>query len=166
MSSLVQHPGHEEERLQRVSDQLPCREVQAGTLLSLMGQVCDVMLVYTDIMKCCLFRFKESTSTAYCCYFPVGHSLHLMSSFVDDIWGPVIVTLTIIIEIKHLFILQNNIPDMYFSLLTLCFLMFSLLNQQYRTITCVLSVRHTCPFIIIGSLLTNTHLDKRFIFFV
>ncbi|XP_034382663.1 origin recognition complex subunit 5 [Cyclopterus lumpus] len=38
MSSLLQHPGHEEESLQRVSDQLPCREVQAGTLLSLMGQ--------------------------------------------------------------------------------------------------------------------------------
>ncbi|XP_037316161.2 origin recognition complex subunit 5 [Pungitius pungitius] len=38
MSALVQHPGYEEESLQRVSVQLPCREVQAGMLLSLMGQ--------------------------------------------------------------------------------------------------------------------------------
>lgn len=40
MATLLQQPGYEEERLQRVADQLPCREVQAGMLLSLMGQVC------------------------------------------------------------------------------------------------------------------------------
>uniref|UniRef100_G3Q939 Origin recognition complex subunit 5 n=1 Tax=Gasterosteus aculeatus aculeatus TaxID=481459 RepID=G3Q939_GASAC len=38
MSALVQHPGYDEERLQRVCGQLPCRDVQAGMLLSLMGQ--------------------------------------------------------------------------------------------------------------------------------
>ncbi|CAK6950060.1 origin recognition complex subunit 5 [Scomber scombrus] len=38
MTALLQHPGYEEEKLQRVADQIPCREVQAGTLLSLMGQ--------------------------------------------------------------------------------------------------------------------------------
>ncbi|XP_062299955.1 origin recognition complex subunit 5 [Scomber scombrus] len=38
MTTLLQHPGYEEEKLQRVADQIPCREVQAGTLLSLMGQ--------------------------------------------------------------------------------------------------------------------------------
>ncbi|KAK5848958.1 hypothetical protein PBY51_008636 [Eleginops maclovinus] len=38
MSALLQHPGYEEERLQTVAKQLPCREVQAGMLLSLMGQ--------------------------------------------------------------------------------------------------------------------------------
>ncbi|XP_051911556.1 origin recognition complex subunit 5 isoform X1 [Hippocampus zosterae] len=32
------HPGYEEERLRRVAEQLPCREVQAGMLLSLMGE--------------------------------------------------------------------------------------------------------------------------------
>lgn len=42
MSALVQHPGYDEERLQRVCGQLPCRDVQAGMLLSLMGQVGDV----------------------------------------------------------------------------------------------------------------------------
>uniref|UniRef100_A0A7N9ASU7 Origin recognition complex subunit 5 n=1 Tax=Mastacembelus armatus TaxID=205130 RepID=A0A7N9ASU7_9TELE len=36
--ALLQHPGYEEEKLQRVAEQLPCREVQAGTLLALMGQ--------------------------------------------------------------------------------------------------------------------------------
>ncbi|XP_053271110.1 origin recognition complex subunit 5 [Pleuronectes platessa] len=38
MSALSQHPGHEEEKLQRVREQLPCRENQAGLLLSLLGQ--------------------------------------------------------------------------------------------------------------------------------
>ena len=39
MSALSQHPGYEEEKLQRVREQLPCRENQAGLLLSLLGQV-------------------------------------------------------------------------------------------------------------------------------
>ncbi|XP_037551769.1 origin recognition complex subunit 5 [Nematolebias whitei] len=38
MTGLLQQPGYEEERLQRVSELLPCREVQAGMLLSLMGE--------------------------------------------------------------------------------------------------------------------------------
>ncbi|KAM6895220.1 origin recognition complex subunit 5 [Xenentodon cancila] len=38
MTGTLQHPGYEEERLQRASEQLPCREVQAGMLLSLLGQ--------------------------------------------------------------------------------------------------------------------------------
>ncbi|XP_024860750.1 origin recognition complex subunit 5 isoform X2 [Kryptolebias marmoratus] len=38
MAGLLQQPGYEEERLQRISELLPCREVQAGLLLSLMGQ--------------------------------------------------------------------------------------------------------------------------------
>uniref|UniRef100_A0A668AJP7 Origin recognition complex subunit 5 n=1 Tax=Myripristis murdjan TaxID=586833 RepID=A0A668AJP7_9TELE len=37
MAALLQHPCYEEERLRRVADKLPCREVQAGTLLSVMG---------------------------------------------------------------------------------------------------------------------------------
>ncbi|XP_041833301.1 origin recognition complex subunit 5 isoform X2 [Melanotaenia boesemani] len=39
MTGLLQHPGYEEERLQRAAEQLPSREVQAGMLLSLMGQL-------------------------------------------------------------------------------------------------------------------------------
>ncbi|KAI3366691.1 hypothetical protein L3Q82_009364 [Scortum barcoo] len=38
MEALLEHPGYEEERLRRVAEQLPCREVQAGMLLSLMGR--------------------------------------------------------------------------------------------------------------------------------
>ncbi|KAF7229302.1 origin recognition complex subunit 5 [Nothobranchius furzeri] len=38
MTGLLQQPGYDEERLKRVSELLPCREVQAGMLLSLMGQ--------------------------------------------------------------------------------------------------------------------------------
>ncbi|XP_072233332.1 origin recognition complex subunit 5 [Leuresthes tenuis] len=38
MTGLLQHSGYEKEKLQRVAVQLPCREVQAGMLLSLMGQ--------------------------------------------------------------------------------------------------------------------------------
>lgn len=39
MTAVLQHPGYAEETLQRVAELLPCREVQAGMLLSLMGQV-------------------------------------------------------------------------------------------------------------------------------
>lgn len=39
MTAVLQHPGYAEEKLQRVAERLPCREVQAGMLLSLMGQV-------------------------------------------------------------------------------------------------------------------------------
>uniref|UniRef100_A0A3Q1JFK8 Uncharacterized protein n=1 Tax=Anabas testudineus TaxID=64144 RepID=A0A3Q1JFK8_ANATE len=35
---MLVHPAYEEERLQRVAEQLPCRELQAGMLLSLMGE--------------------------------------------------------------------------------------------------------------------------------
>ncbi|XP_039456567.1 origin recognition complex subunit 5 [Oreochromis aureus] len=38
MTALLQHPGYDEERLKGVAEKLPCREVQAGMLLSLMGQ--------------------------------------------------------------------------------------------------------------------------------
>lgn len=38
MSGQLQHPGYDEEKLQRIAELLPCREVQAGLLLSLMGQ--------------------------------------------------------------------------------------------------------------------------------
>ncbi|XP_026217068.1 origin recognition complex subunit 5 isoform X2 [Anabas testudineus] len=38
MTTVLQHPAYEEERLQRVAEQLPCRELQAGMLLSLMGE--------------------------------------------------------------------------------------------------------------------------------
>ncbi|XP_054609267.1 origin recognition complex subunit 5 [Dunckerocampus dactyliophorus] len=37
-SSFLQQPGYEEERLQRVAEQVPCRALQAGLLLSLMGE--------------------------------------------------------------------------------------------------------------------------------
>lgn len=39
MTALLQNPGYSEEKLQRVAERLPCRDVQAGVLLSLMGQV-------------------------------------------------------------------------------------------------------------------------------
>uniref|UniRef100_A0A669C0J8 Origin recognition complex, subunit 5 n=1 Tax=Oreochromis niloticus TaxID=8128 RepID=A0A669C0J8_ORENI len=39
MTALLQHPGYDEERLKGVAEKLPCREVQAGMLLSLMGQL-------------------------------------------------------------------------------------------------------------------------------
>lgn len=39
MTAVLQHPGYAEEKLQRVAELLPCRELQAGMLLSLMGQV-------------------------------------------------------------------------------------------------------------------------------
>uniref|UniRef100_A0A8D2ZRA3 Origin recognition complex subunit 5 n=1 Tax=Scophthalmus maximus TaxID=52904 RepID=A0A8D2ZRA3_SCOMX len=38
MTALLQHPGYEDESLQRVAEQLPCREAQSAVLLSLMGQ--------------------------------------------------------------------------------------------------------------------------------
>uniref|UniRef100_A0A3B3UG16 Origin recognition complex subunit 5 n=1 Tax=Poecilia latipinna TaxID=48699 RepID=A0A3B3UG16_9TELE len=38
MEGLLEHPGYDGEKLRRVSEQLPCREVQAGMLLSLMGE--------------------------------------------------------------------------------------------------------------------------------
>uniref|UniRef100_A0A3P8QKR3 Origin recognition complex subunit 5 n=1 Tax=Astatotilapia calliptera TaxID=8154 RepID=A0A3P8QKR3_ASTCA len=38
MTALLQHPGYDEERLKGVAEKLPCREVQAEMLLSLMGQ--------------------------------------------------------------------------------------------------------------------------------
>lgn len=36
---MFQQPGYKDDRLQRAAEQLPCRQVQAGTLLSLMGEV-------------------------------------------------------------------------------------------------------------------------------
>lgn len=38
MTGPLQHPGYDDKKLRRVSEQLPCRDVQAGLLLSLMGQ--------------------------------------------------------------------------------------------------------------------------------
>ncbi|XP_034019188.1 origin recognition complex subunit 5 [Thalassophryne amazonica] len=38
MTAALQHPGYEEQKLQRVTEQLPCRELQAGLLLSIMGE--------------------------------------------------------------------------------------------------------------------------------
>lgn len=38
MTGPLQHPGYDQERLQKIAELLPCREVQAGLLLSLMGQ--------------------------------------------------------------------------------------------------------------------------------
>lgn len=38
MSGLLQHPGYDDQKLQKIAELLPCREVQAGLLLSLMGQ--------------------------------------------------------------------------------------------------------------------------------
>lgn len=49
MTALLQHSGYEEERLQRLAELLPCREVQAGMLLSLMGQVCGLRLVTAPV---------------------------------------------------------------------------------------------------------------------
>ncbi|KAF7668560.1 hypothetical protein LDENG_00004900 [Lucifuga dentata] len=37
MATLLQHPGYEEEKLQKVAEKLLCREIQAGMLLLLMG---------------------------------------------------------------------------------------------------------------------------------
>uniref|UniRef100_A0A672G744 Orc1-like AAA ATPase domain-containing protein n=1 Tax=Salarias fasciatus TaxID=181472 RepID=A0A672G744_SALFA len=38
MSALLQVPGYDQERLRSVAERLPCREAQAGTLLSLLGE--------------------------------------------------------------------------------------------------------------------------------
>ncbi|XP_010737218.2 origin recognition complex subunit 5 [Larimichthys crocea] len=38
MTALLEHPGYEEQRLRSAAEKLPCRELQAGMLLSLMGQ--------------------------------------------------------------------------------------------------------------------------------
>ncbi|CAL8242097.1 unnamed protein product [Merluccius merluccius] len=38
MAACLQHTGYDQERLLHVSDKLPCRVFQAGTLLSLMGE--------------------------------------------------------------------------------------------------------------------------------
>nr|XP_057933053.1 origin recognition complex subunit 5 [Doryrhamphus excisus] len=38
MASLLQQPGYEEDRLRRVAEQIPGRELQAGMLLSLLGE--------------------------------------------------------------------------------------------------------------------------------
>ncbi|KAM4615009.1 origin recognition complex subunit 5 [Polymixia lowei] len=38
MTALLQRPGYEPDRLLRVAEKLPCRDVQAGILLSLMGE--------------------------------------------------------------------------------------------------------------------------------
>uniref|UniRef100_A0A8C5DRF1 Orc1-like AAA ATPase domain-containing protein n=1 Tax=Gouania willdenowi TaxID=441366 RepID=A0A8C5DRF1_GOUWI len=38
MPKLLHHPGYADEKLQRVEQLIPCRELQAGMLVSLMGQ--------------------------------------------------------------------------------------------------------------------------------
>uniref|UniRef100_A0A8C6T534 Origin recognition complex subunit 5 n=1 Tax=Neogobius melanostomus TaxID=47308 RepID=A0A8C6T534_9GOBI len=38
MTGPLQHPGYDEEKLRKIAELLPCREVQAELLLSLMGQ--------------------------------------------------------------------------------------------------------------------------------
>ncbi|XP_061570369.1 origin recognition complex subunit 5 [Cololabis saira] len=38
MAGTLQHPGYSEGSLRRACEQLPCRELQAGSLLALMGQ--------------------------------------------------------------------------------------------------------------------------------
>lgn len=39
MTAVLQQPGYEEGKLRRAAEQLACREVQVGLLLSLMGEV-------------------------------------------------------------------------------------------------------------------------------
>lgn len=58
MTAVLKHPGYEEERLQRVTEQLPCREVQVGLLLSLMGQV--RRLVSTPVRRVALSLVSNS----------------------------------------------------------------------------------------------------------
>lgn len=50
-TAVLQQPGYEEERLQRAEEQLPCREVQAGILLSLMGEV-GVLMPAIKAFRC------------------------------------------------------------------------------------------------------------------
>uniref|UniRef100_A0A3Q1ECB8 Origin recognition complex subunit 5 n=1 Tax=Acanthochromis polyacanthus TaxID=80966 RepID=A0A3Q1ECB8_9TELE len=56
MTALLQHPGYDEEKLQRVAEQLPCREVQAGLLLSLMGEVDVKVCVASTGIKLTVFH--------------------------------------------------------------------------------------------------------------
>lgn len=64
MTAVLQQPGYEEERLQRAAEQLPCREVQAGTLVSLMGEV--GMLVSEIKAFKCQFSFPATYLKTYC----------------------------------------------------------------------------------------------------
>lgn len=63
MTAPLQHPGYEEERLQRVAEQLPCREVQAGVLLSLMGEVIPLLSV-TSLLICVLINLIDVNKKA------------------------------------------------------------------------------------------------------
>lgn len=51
MTSLLEQPGYDEEKLQMVAEQLLCREDQAGLLLSLMGQVLTLVLVFLPLLS-------------------------------------------------------------------------------------------------------------------
>ncbi|MEQ2211904.1 hypothetical protein XENOCAPTIV_019958 [Xenoophorus captivus] len=58
MAGLLELPGYDEERLRRVSEQLPCRELQAGLLLSLMGQLPHVTVSCVECVSVALLFEK------------------------------------------------------------------------------------------------------------
>lgn len=51
-TSVLQHPGYDAQGLQLAAEQLPCREVQAGMLLSLMGEVGVLMSIIPALIPC------------------------------------------------------------------------------------------------------------------
>lgn len=76
MTAVLQQPGYEEERLQRAAERLPCREVQARMLLSLMGEV--GMLIMEDILYidlhfyCDYLHFSiDENLFVLCCVLPL-----------------------------------------------------------------------------------------------
>uniref|UniRef100_A0A8C8CGU5 Origin recognition complex subunit 5 n=1 Tax=Oncorhynchus tshawytscha TaxID=74940 RepID=A0A8C8CGU5_ONCTS len=46
MAAQLQHLGYEDEKLQRVMERLPCRDVQASMLLALMGEQCSYPSIF------------------------------------------------------------------------------------------------------------------------
>lgn len=61
MTAVFQHPGYEEERLRRAAERLPCREAQAGMLLSLMGEVGEPTSVLTSCPQWCKLLIYNHT---------------------------------------------------------------------------------------------------------
>lgn len=60
MTALLQHPGYDEERLKGVAEKLPCREVQAEMLLSLMGQVRNLHSSPFNVLKYATLKDAET----------------------------------------------------------------------------------------------------------
>jgi len=69
MTAALQHPGYDPERLLHAAEKMPCRVGQAGTLLSLMGEVSkrnasvdDIMHDYVLTVTGCAYYDLDSTA--------------------------------------------------------------------------------------------------------